>query len=288
MKLLFQDVPSSVSIDYSFGNRDGFFDFVASSIWQMGYLSQDGSDRYVGWLRMQSVHFDYSFALPGEESADFSGYDLSWGYRIFRLDSTLDAIGAQADGVLGIYNLQSGLDPLNSGTPPRASEYIPQWTFILNDFDIFAIHILWDVGVGVSLGSISVDWDSASIDIDPPSIDVKILPSISIVADFNLIADFWWNDQVYETLGPIPILPTPIISVDLGASLTINKVKDYVDQNPIHLWGPVTASPVEFDMSWDWSASWEWIPPSVNIDVNVGLTIDVPGFHRMADHPTPF
>lgn len=287
MKLLFQGVPSSVSIDYSFGARNGYFDFVASSMWQLGYLSQDGSDRYVGWLQMQSVHFDYSFALPGEEPADFSGYDWSWGYRIFRLDSTLQAIGAHANGVLGIYNLESGLENLLSGTPPRTSEYIPQWTFILDDFDIFDIHILWDVGIGIDFGSISIDWDEFTVDIDAPSVDVKVLPSISIVADFNLIADFWWNNQIAETLGPIGI-PTPVISFDFSASFTINDVKDYRDQNPIHLWGPVTASPVIF--SWDWgsSVSWEWLPPSVNIDISVGLTIDVPGFHRMGDHPTPF
>jgi len=291
MKLLFQDVPSSVSIDYDFGDRNGFFDFIASSVWQLGYLNQDGSNRYVGWLRLQSLHFDYSYALPGEEPSSFDGYDFAWGYRIFRLDSTLDAWPVDADGVLGIYNLESGLDSLDSGTPPRASEYIPQWTFILDNFDYFAIHILWDVGIGINRGSISVDWEEVSVDIDPPSVYVGLFPSIDIVADFNLIADFWWNDQVVVSTGSIPIQPIPPVTVDLEASLTVNEVKDYVNQNPIHLWGPHTADPITFSTDWGSDVDWEWwgpIPVGVNISITVDLTIDVPGFHRMGDHPTPF
>ncbi len=287
MKLLFQDVPVSVFIDYNFTDREGFFDFIASSIWQMGYLNQDGSNRYVGWLQLQSLHFDYSFALPGEEPADFDGYDWDWSYRIFRLDTTLDAIGADADGVLGIYNRKSGLDPLDSGTTPRASEYIPQWTFILDDFDIFDIHILWDVGVGINFGGIEIDWTEFSIDVEAPSVDVLVLPSISIFADFHLIADFWWNNQIVEVLGPI-LIPFPVLSFTFNGSLTINEVKDYVNQRPMHLWGPLTASPIIFSWGWGFDADWIWEPPSVNLKINVDLTIDVPGFHRMGDHPTPF
>ncbi len=286
MKLLFQDVPASVTIDYEFGDRDGYFDFVASSAWQMGYLSQGGGNRYVGWLLLQSVHFDYSFALPGEEPADIGDYDLEWGYRIFRLDSTLDAIGINADGVLGIYNLESGLDALDIGTLPRSSEYIPQWTFILDNFNIFEIHILWDVGIGISTGSISAS--DGSLSIDPPSVGVKLLPSISIVADLNLMVDYWWNDQVTHSLGPIGIvIPViPVCYLELGASLTINSVKDYVDQNPIHLWGSTGADPVIFD--WTWSKDWAFYVVYFEASINVDLTIDVPGFHRMGDHPTPF
>jgi hypothetical protein len=288
MKILLQDVPVSVFIDYNFTAREGFFDFIASSIWQMGYLNQGGNNRYVGWLQMQSLHFDYSFALPGEEPADsLSGYDWSWGYRIFRLDTTLEAIGADADGILGIYNLKPGLDNLDDGTPPRASEYIPQWTFILDDFHIFDIHILWDVGIGIDFGSISIDWDEFSIDVNAPSVAVLILPNIDILADFNLIADFWWNSQIAESVGPLKI-PFPVLSFTFAGSLTINEVKDYVDQRPIHLWGPLTADPVIFDWHWDFDADWEWDPPAVNLQITVDITIDVPGFHRMGDHPTPF
>jgi len=294
-KLLFQNVPASVSINYAFGDRDGFFDFIASSPWEMGYLNQDGNNRYVGWLSMQNLHFDYSYALPGEESSSFDGYDLAWGYRIFRLDSKLDAWPVDADGVLGIYNLESGLDSLDSGTPPRASEYIPQWTFILDNFDVFESHMLWDVGVGIDHGDVDVNWDELTVEVDPPSVHVESLPSIDIVAELGtLIADLWWNNQYSVSLGPIPviIIPTlPYIYVDLKASFTINDVKDYVNQNPIHLWPVTPLPPITFPWHWDVSHSWEkvlGIPVGVNVHISADLAIDVPGFHRMWDHPTPF
>lgn len=252
---------------------------------------------------MQSLHFDYSFALPGEESADLTGfhYDLTWGYRIFRLDSTIEASGAPANGVLGIYNLESGLDPLTSGTQPRTSEYIPQWTFIVNDLYSDAIHMLWDLGVGVSFGGISVDLSSLSFNINAPGVYVDITPAtvingvrtiLNLLTDTNLMADLWWNDQVQITPPSVPLSPTPIVSLSMSVSLTINTVKDYVDQNPTHLWGPVTlASPVDFGVSTGWTHSWNTflgVPYSLNLNFNVGLTIDVPGFHRMADHQNPF
>jgi hypothetical protein len=290
IKLLLQNVPASVSIDYEFGDRDGFFDFVASSVWELGLLNQDGNTRYIGWISMQSLHFDYSFALPGEEPADPGSNDIYWGYRIFRLDSTLDAIGADADGVLGIYNLESGLDNLDSGTPPRASEYIPQWTFILDNFDVLEVHILWDVGVGIDLGGFDFEWDPPSLSIDPPSVDVDLLPSISISADFYLMMDIWWNDQVTWTSPTITIPIWPVF-FNFGASLTINEVKDYVNQNPIHLWPLTTLDAIDLDWDWDsdWSVRWEGpVPVGFDADITVDLTIDVPGFHRMGDHQTPF
>ena len=113
-------------------------------------------------------------------------------------------------------------------------------------------------------------------------------PNMDITADFNLIVDFWWNDQVTASLGPIgfviPIIP--VIYVEFSASFTINAVKDYVDQNPIHLWGPWTSDPVIF--SCDWDSDWDCYVVYFEADVSVDLTIDVPGFHRTGDHPTSF
>jgi len=296
-KLLFADVPTSVSINYAFLDRIGFLDFIASSVWQMGFLNQDGDDRYVGWLSLQSLHFDYSFALPGEEPSSFeTDYDLGAGYRIFRLDTTLDAYPVNAQGVLGIYSLESGLESLDTGEVPGASEYIPEWTFILSNFDYFEAHILWDIGIGIDFGGIDVDWSNLSFDITLAHLDVGLFPTVDIDGGLNLIADFWWNSQWAKSLPAIPVfvVPTlPYVYVDMGASLTANTVKDYVNKDPIHLWPVTTADAIDFGSSLPETHHWDTveilgveIPVGLHVTLTVTVTIDVPGFHRMWDHPT--
>ncbi len=278
-KLVLADVPSSVEIDYNFGSTAGFFDFVASDVWEAGILYQKSGKRYVGWIQMQSLHFDYSYALPGTESCSF-GMDFEFCYRIFRLDATLDAYPGDADGIFGIYDRMSGPETLIGGGPaPGANEYVPDWAFILKDFDIVDIHVLWDVGAG--------------IDIDPLSVDVKVFPHVAIEADFQIQVDYFWNDQKVMSGGidnfPFPLLPLPCVLTDFSASLTINSVKDYRDQNPIHLWpwhGP--DSPVIFGWNSGWSKGPTFEKPCRDFVLFVDVVVDVPGFHRFHDHLTPF
>ncbi len=284
-KLLLADVPASVEIDYSFGSTDGFFDFIASSAWEAGILYQKSSGkRYVGYLQLQSLHFDYSFALPGTEDCTF-GMDYEFCYRVFRLDTTLDAYPIDADGILGIYDHKGSPDSLiPAGPAPSGGEYIPEWAFILKDFDIIDIHVLWDVGAGIN------------IDICCPpdvSIAVNVFPHVSIETDFKVVVDYFWNDQVKLSGGlnnfPFPLLPLPCVLTDFSASLTINTIEDYRDQNPIHLWPlHLGDSPVTFGASLHVTDGPTFEHPCRDWTVALDLTMNVPGFHRFHDHLTPF
>ncbi len=278
-KLLLVNTPETASFDYAFGNRGGHADFNASSVFEAGILVQDGSTRYVGYVQLQSLHFDYSFALPGEESCSIGGYTIDICYRIFRFDSSLNAVSSTADGVLGIYTLSSGLDPLTEGTTPRAQEYIPEWTFILDNFQTFQVHVKWDVGIGIGVGNGTI------------GVDVSLLPTITVVAGLNLVVDFFWNDQAVLG-GNLPTIPLPVpgcIDTVLGATLTVNAVKDYVDQNPLHIWPVTGVSPITLDGPHiTTSGGPSLTDPCNDWHITLTETIDIPGLHRFGDHPTPF
>jgi hypothetical protein len=278
-KLVLADVPSSVELDYNFASTEGFLDFVASGVWEAGILYQKSGKRYVGWLQMQSLHFDYSYALPGTESCTF-GMDFEFCYRVFRLDTTLDAYPGDADGIFAIYDRESNPETLIGGGPaPSSNEYIPEWAFILKNFDIVDIHVLWDVGAG--------------IDISPFDVVVSVFPHVAISADFQIMVDYFWNSQEYLEGSidnfPFPLLPLPCVLTDFTASLTLNTIKDYRDQKPIHLW-PLHFGDSPVDPGWNsgWSKGPTFEKPCRDWEFFVDVTVDVPGFHRFHDHLTPF
>jgi hypothetical protein len=283
-KIVLQDVPDSVVLEWVFNPRNGSVDFTASNLWEVGLLDQSDGERYVAWLALQSLHFDYDLALPGEESCEVPGVwvVVEFCYRIFRLDTTLDAVDADLDGLLGIYSLTDSLDNLDSGEAPDGKEFIPDWAFMMDDFDLLEVHILWDVGVAL---------DGAFL-IGLPAITFALFPTINIVLNVGtIIADFFWNDQVDEDLGtfPLPIgipgsCPTGIWTVDID----INTVKDYVDQNPVHLF-PDTGESLLDDMSTFTLIPFLPIDLCASPDIiDVHIKLDVPGFHRFPDHPTLF
>ncbi len=276
-KVVLRNVPASASLDYVFGNRVGHADFVASSPWEAGVLVQDGGTRYVGWLALQSLHFDYSFALPGEESCSLGGFDIGFCYRIFRFDSHLEALSTTADGILGIYDRSGSLSPLSDSTAPRSTEYIPEWMFTLDNFSKITAHALWDVGIGITIANGSA------------SAAISLFPTVTVVLGANLDIDFFWNSQVvwnpsvFHFPFPVPLC----IETDIGVNFTINTVKDYVDQNPIHLWPNTGASPIVWTGP---SLVSSGGPNPICGDWHLTLTaaIDVPGFHRFPDHGVPF
>lgn len=280
VKLVLRDVPSEVSLDYEleFGSSgEGYIYFVASSTWEAGILYQHGGWRYVAWLQMRSLWFDYSYAGPGEESCDH-GYKWEVCYRVFRLDLVLDA-DVEADGILGIYDRKNDPKELVHDDPspsPGDQEYIPQWTFILDNFDILELHPIWDIWIGA---------DPVAL---PPYLDVGwgVLPHIDIVADLHLMIDYFWNKRYSIDLLSVwvPGLPNPLIPgcCEWDVKIRLNKYQDYRDQKPIHLW-PLDLEIDEFPLTFGIEHDYHDL-----IYMDITFTINVPGFHRKNDHRTPF
>jgi hypothetical protein len=274
-KIVLKDVPASVTLDYDFQGQDGFAYFMASSPWEAGLLIQDGDKRYVAWLQLQSLFFNYSYALPGDESCSH-GYKWEWCYRVFRLETDLVAAPVNADGILGIYGLKSGLEALITPAPtaPGAEEYIPQWTFILDEFEIMEIDILWDIFIGVDPLDL---WDDVGF-----NVGANVFPVIYVQFGFNIAVDYFWNSNIDKTIFediPLP-LPPPFGGI-WTVKIKVNEVKDYRDQNPLHVF-PLGDFPVTVDTGdSDWYFAVLWV-------IKIVVKIDVPGFHRFDDHPTPF
>jgi len=287
-KAVLQDLPEEVSLEWLFGNRTGSADFNASSPWELGVLEQTGGKRYAGWVAMQSMHFDYDFALPGEETCNFPGsFNIAeFCYRVFRLDATLDAVGTVLDGMLGIYSLNTGLETLDSSEVPDGNEFIPDFAFMMDDFDILEVHVLWDVGAAVN----GLLFLAGGI----PIPEFMLAPTVTITLNVGtIVADFFWNDKVDESLVsgvPLPFFfvpnpcPTSIWTVDIK----INTVKDYVDQNPVHLFPLAGASFLDDHTTGSYSPPdlvFPCLPPEF---ITLHISFDIPGFHRAVDHPTLF
>jgi len=296
-KVVLQNVPADVVLEWLFGAltgpppHRGSLDFTASDPWEVGFLEQSGGKRYAAWLALQSFHFDYDIALPGEEACSvpvvFSVFD--WCYRIFRVDTAFLAVDSVMDAILGIYTLEDGLDNLDSGEVASGDEYIPEWGFMMDDFESITINAIWDVGIGVS---------GLSFILGIPVVELALLPDIDITLEVGtLVADYFWNDQVSEDpppLGPFPGLPPPLgcgTSI-WDVSLKVNTVKDYVNQVPIHL-VPITVGSLSDGI--DTSASSFSIDftttPLCIVPVDAysfDIVIDIPGFHGFGSHPTLF
>ena len=149
---------------------------------------------------------------------------------------------------------------------------------MLINFKQFLLDILWDIGV--------------SFFSDGDILKIGLFPSVTLVADFSIVVDYWWNSgftiDLPFLLLPIPPTPSPCLGAPLpwflDGSIHLNPVPDYTENHQIHLLPWTHAFELEFDMSG--SVGFDCFdPPSWQVDVN--LDVNIAGFHGPGDHGDP-
>ncbi|TLZ72563.1 MAG: hypothetical protein E6K10_02215 [Methanobacteriota archaeon] len=275
-KFLVKDLPSSASLVFNFGSVNGVADFTISNTFEVGFAIQEANKRYAGWVQVTGLHFDYHLHGPGSHS---TSYDI--GYFIAHVHVDLHTVPSNTaiNGILGIYNLKAGPAPLTTSPPTTpANAYIPEWSFMLINFKQFLLDILWDIGV--------------SFFSDGDILKIGLFPSVTLVADFSIVVDYWWNSgftiDLPFLLLPIPPTPSPCLGAPLpwflDGSIHLNPVPDYTENHQIHLLPWTHAFELEFDMSG--SVGFDCFdPPSWQVDVN--LDVNIAGFHGPGDHGDP-
>ncbi|HKZ48396.1 MAG TPA: hypothetical protein VJ397_06370, partial [Thermoplasmata archaeon] len=127
-----------------------------------------------------------------------------------------------------------------------------------------------------------------------PIVDFSLLPSVNIVLNVGaVVADFFWNDKVDEELMkdiPLPFffLPNPCPITLWTVTVEVNTVRDYVDQNPVHLFPSTGASLLDDSSTFSYSPPNPVIPCAPPEMIGANIVLDVPGFHRFPDHPSLF
>jgi hypothetical protein len=274
-KILLADLPETAELSFDLDDTsEGFLEFVISSNFELGVVVQDNNGRYAGWLEVTGIRFDYEFYGPGDLPTSHD-----YGYYICHIDVDLHTLpesgGNTINGIFGIYTLKNSPASLigSSVTTPSAA-YIPEWTFMLCDFTHFRVYIDWDVGIDFDIFG---DGDGI--------LDIELFPDVDISIGANVMVDYWWNSQTVIEIDHIPLPPPfPFLYCWMDGSITLNEHPDYIENKPIHLLPVTTLAAVTLDIDADWSVEY-----GVTLNIQIDMTIDVPGFHRFSDHcdPTP-
>jgi hypothetical protein len=272
-KFLLTDLPETAELSFDLDDTtEGFLEFAISSNFELGVVVQDNNGRYAGWIELTGIRFDYEFYGPGELDTT---HDI--GYYITRIDvdiHTLPEGGSnEINGIFGIYTLKN--NPANLIGPALSAPdaaYIPEWTFMLCDFTHFRILVDWEVGISFNILS-----DSSGL------LEIELFPTISIETGFRPVIDYWWNSQYVVDIPHIPLPPfPPFVYIWMDGSITLNEHPDYIENKPIHLIPITTLAAVEISLDADWDV--EYV---VTLNIEIDMTIDVPGLHRFSDHCDP-
>jgi hypothetical protein len=224
-----QDTPTDVHIFWNFGFPSGSANFVASNQFTMLFLSQDGSSRIIAGARLQELQAGYNLDIHPHFSAGTS-YGIPTSLDLVLLDATVgidndvnfDNMGNPiiaanpnkpgVDGIFSLYTMKSNPGSLvdGSGNPvgpaPAASEYVPEVTFLMQNFQEFSLHVTGGVHIVGLSGFLS------------PFIDLHGGPKI--VGNFAL--DFW-NGEI------------DLSTSFLGFSFGLFNRASWTDNSPIHL-----------------------------------------------------
>jgi hypothetical protein len=258
--------------------HEGFLEFVISSNFEIGVVIQQSNARYAGWMEVTGIRFDYLFFGPGDLPTT---YDI--GYYITRIDIDIHTLpwpgGNDINGIFGIYTLKNNPADLVGpalAAPPNA--YIPEWTFMLCDFQQFAVFVDWDVGITLRSA--------------PAELDIGLFPTVAIVLDFSLVVDFWWNEAHTINLGTIGVVPFPFPYARIDGTIELNPHPDYIENSPMHLLpfagGPLVTFALD-DSAWEFHLAHLNPLEGPHWHIPLTLSINVPGTHNFGDHcdPTP-
>jgi len=209
LRAVMQNTPTDVNITWGFGFPNGSASFVASNPFTLLFLAQNGSNRLVGGFRLQELDVNYGMdILPLNVNINTTllvPTSLTVGLFDAHAGINVGASGVPVDGFFNLYTMKSSPDALNpAGPTPGANEYIPELTFMMQNFTEFTFNL--SVGLGITILPV------------PFIITPSVSASVSVTGQF--IFDVWQNSDINDTLFGV------IGYVDAA---------DYSDNTPIQL-----------------------------------------------------
>lgn len=189
LRAVMQNTPTDVQINWSFGFPNGNASFVASNPFTLLFLAQDGSNRLVGGVRLQELDVNYGMdILPLDVNLSTTFLvPTNLTVTLFDAHAGIDvgASGVPVDGFFNLYSMKSSPDDLTpAGPAPGANEYIPELTFMMQNFTQFSINF----SAGLSITILPI----------PGIIHPSVSLNVTVTGQF--IFDVWQNSDINDTL----------------------------------------------------------------------------------------